>query len=54
MGTTNNCKGHNIDYNGSSFIVRVKKMGRFITHNTRYIYKTPILVKQYLREQIMK
>ena len=42
------------DHNGWSYIVRVMKMGRIITYNTRHICKTLLSVKQYLWEQIKK
>ena len=36
------------DHNGSSYIVRVTKKERLVTHNTKHICKTLITLEQYL------
>ena len=37
--------GNNTDHNGSSYIVRVTKMGRLITCSSKHIMKTPIMTE---------
>ena len=50
MDAWDDCRGQNIDHNGHSYIVRITKMGRLITHNTRHIQKTPITTELFFRE----
>ena len=47
-------EANRIGYSGRPYIVRVTKMSRLITYNTRHICKTSITVMQCLQEQIMK
>ena len=46
-------EGNSTNLNSWSYIVRVTKAVRLITHNTRHIWKTVIMAEQYLREQIV-
>ena len=41
-------EGNSADHNGWLCIVRMTKICRLITHNTRHIWKTPIMREQYL------
>ena len=45
-------EANNSEHNGRSYIIRVIKIEKFITQNTRHIHSAPITREQYLRGQI--
>ena len=45
---------NNSDQTERSYIIRVTKMGRLMTWNTRHTCSTPITTEQYIWEQIRK
>ena len=47
-------EGNSTDCDWQSYIVKVTKIGTFITQNTRHIHKTPLTAKQHFQEKLSK
>ena len=48
------CKANSSDYRGRSYMLRVMKRDRLVTHHTRHIFSNSITTEQYLWKQTKK